>query len=196
MLKLKTANNFLLAAIVIINTYLILAPFYPKAYLWWQLHVNHQGQKLEKVVASAKAKPRRPPDQARTGEWLVIPKIALDTPIFEGPTVATANKGVWHRPKSAKPGNSNTVLAGHRFTYTQPKGIFYNLDKLATGDRIALFWNGMTYTYTVHNTKVVPPSDTDIEQPTATETLTLYTCTPLWSAKNRLVVTAVRSGNE
>lgn len=194
MLKLKTLNNALLVGIILINSYLIVVPFYPKLYLWWQIRIEHRQHKLETFVKEAKK-----PSSGKTsfkvpqGEWLVIPKIALNTPIFEGPTVATANRGAWHLPNSAVPGSSNTIIAGHRFTYTQPKGIFYNLDKLAAGDKITVFWNGKAYFYTVSDSKVVSPADVSVEQSSGTEKLTLYTCTPLWSAKNRLIVIAVRS---
>ena len=192
--KLSKINNLLLIAIVLINSYLIVAPLYPKAYLWWQIHVNHQQQKLEKVIKSGKPSKTKPVEVARTGEWIIIPKIALDTQIYEGPNISTANKGVWHRPKSSSPDQgSNTVLVGHRFTYTQPKGIFYNLDKLTVGDPLALFWNGKEYSYKISDIKVVPPEDVDIESATNSDRLTIYTCTPLWSAKNRLVITAERS---
>lgn len=191
--SLGKTNNILLALIIFINSYLILAPLYPKAYLWWQLRIGHRQEQLEKVVHEASSKPSKK-STVRQGEWLVIPKIAIDTQVFEGPTIATANKGIWHRPKTSSPDkNSNTVLVGHRFTYTQPKGIFYNLDKLAIGDEMALFWNGKAYKYKVSDVKVVPPDDVHVEDPSDDAKLTLYTCTPLWSAKNRLVITALRS---
>lgn len=193
--RLYKINNLLLVLIILINGYLILAPFYPKVYLWWQLHANHQQQKLEKVIRSNKPSKTKPAPAPRQGEWLVIPKIALDTQIYEGPNIYTANKGVWHRPQSSSPDKySNTVLVGHRFTYTEPKGIFYNLDKLAVNDTLALFWNGKEYAYKVTDVKVVSPTETEVEAPSKDSRLTIYTCTPLWSAKNRLVITAERSG--
>ena len=39
---------------------------------------------------------------------------------------------------------------------------------------------------------VVTPNQTAIQAPTNDNRLTLYTCTPLWTARNRLVVIAER----
>lgn len=192
MLKLSRINNTLVALIILINGYLVFAPLYPHFNLWWEQR-HHQQQKLTEVIRSRKS-PSNTSRPIPAGEWLTIPKIALNTQIFEGPNIYTANKGVWHRPQSSSPtAGGNTVLAGHRFTYTNPEGIFYNLDKIAVGDTIALAWNGKQYTYTVSETRVVPPSDVSVEAPTNDNRLTLYTCTPLWSPKNRLVIIALRS---
>jgi sortase A len=195
-MKLRKINNILMALIVLINLFLITAPLYPKVYLWWQLHVDHRKQKLERLVKASKpSKGHSPAPQMPEGERLIIPKIAIDASIVEGSTIAAANSGVWHRPHSSSPNEGgNTVLAGHRFTYTDPRGIFYSLDKLSKGDTVAVWWGRQEYTYEVSDTKVVPPTDTSVEDPSTDKRLTLYTCTPLWSAKNRLVVTALRRG--
>lgn len=196
MFSLSRLNNLLVVLIIVINGYLVAAPLYPRLHYWWQHQVSHQPQKLHHVIAS-RGSHQKTPTSIPAGEHIVIPKLGLDTPVFEGPTVATANKGVWRRPKSSTPDSgSNTVLVGHRFTYTNPTGIFYNLDKLTIGDEIALEWNGVQYTYTVSEVHIVPPTDVDVETPTQDARLTLYTCTPLWSAKNRLVIVAERNSGE
>jgi LPXTG-site transpeptidase (sortase) family protein len=38
--------------------------------------------------------------------------------------------------------------------------------------------------------KIVDPSAVEIEAPTTQKQLTLYTCTPIWTAKERLVIIA------
>ena len=124
------------------------------------------------------------------GNSLYIPSLAVAETILEGESVATVDKGVWHRPKTSTPDKgSNTVLAGHRFAYG-PRKPFYNLDKIEVGHEIAVTWNDKVYTYTVTKVLVVPPSEISIEAPTDKPILTLYTCTPLWSSKSRLVVQA------
>lgn len=82
------------------------------------------------------------------------------------------------------------MLVGHRFTYANPNGVFYHLDKLQKNDEIALTWQGKRYVYEVHDIKTVEPSETNIEAPTNEDILTLYTCTPLWNPTKRLVVQA------
>lgn len=80
-------------------------------------------------------------------------------------------------------------MAGHRFTYSG-KAVFYYLDKVAINDNMTLYWQGKRYDYVVTSVNVVPPTDAKLVAPTDTPTLTIYTCTPLWSAKDRLVITA------
>ncbi len=122
---------------------------------------------------------------------LIIPSIRLEEQVVVGDNPKLVHKGVWHRPHTALPGEgSNTVLVGHRFTYSH-EAVFYNLDQVKTGELLALTWEGKLYTYRVASTSIVSPSETSIEQPTDEETLTIYTCHPLWSVKQRLVVTAV-----
>ncbi len=123
---------------------------------------------------------------------VVIPSLALDEKIFEGADPNTVHKGVWARPNTSTPiKGSNTVLVGHRFTYNGP-ATFYHLDKVIVGDRILVYWQGKEYNYGVKSIKTVPATATEVENATSTPTLTLYTCTPLWSAKDRLVITAER----
>lgn len=122
---------------------------------------------------------------------LVIPKIGVDTQIHEGESISTLNKGIWHRPKTSSPDlGGNTVLAGHRYLYTEGPNTFYNLDKLVVGDKIIIFWKGKEYDYEIVETKVVPPTAIEIEDNTKDPLLTIYTCTPLFTSTDRLVVLA------
>lgn len=104
--------------------------------------------------------------------------------------------GVWRLPYTSTPDKGgNTVLVGHRFTYTEPQGVFYFLDKIRVGDAITVYWQGKPYEYVVMSTSVVPPTDLAVEAQTTTPRLTLYTCTPLWTAQNRLIVVAEPKGS-
>lgn len=133
---------------------------------------------------------KSPPENIPKDNTLVIPALNMQEIIQEGPTEATLMKGVWHRPHTSDPSKgSNTVIAGHRFTY-RGAAVFYNLDKVKVGDQIVMYWSGKKYQYEVSRTYIVPPTATEIEQPTDEPILTLYTCTPLWTSKSRLVVEA------
>lgn len=146
---------------------------------------SHNGaqQKLEHALQVA------PP--AHTANTLIMPTALFNEPVFEGPDARTLRNGVWHRPASSTPDKGgNTVFAGHRFTYTDPEGSFYHLDKLKIGDPLGLVWEDHLYRYTVQQVRVVGPNETAIEAPTVQPQLTLYTCTPLTLPKDRLVVIA------
>ncbi len=115
----------------------------------------------------------------------------LDTGFFAGPDARTLNKGPWLRPQGSTPDKGgNTVIAAHRFTYSDREGDFYHLDKVRPGDEVGLFWKGVKYLYSVQAVKVVGPDAVEIEAPTDQPQLTLYTCTPLWLPKDRLVIIA------
>ena len=99
--------------------------------------------------------------------------------------------GVWRRPNTSTPdGGGNTVIVGHRFTYAAGAAVFYNLDKIQVNDPITLTWHGRAYIYKVTETKVVDPGELSVEAATQEPRLTLYTCTPLWTSKSRLVIVA------
>lgn len=183
-LTLRTFNHLLTGVIVIFAAYIVLAPFLP-AITWW---TQHQAPIISKPpsIATPVAKQAQPPKD----NILEIPSIGLQQIIHEGQSKYTLHYGVWHRPASSNPSQGgNTVLAGHRFTYHDP-AVFYNLDKVKVGDTIHLYWQQKQYTYIVQQTLTVPPTDVAVEAPTSTPTLTIYTCTPLWTSKYRLVLVA------
>ena len=128
---------------------------------------------------------------------LIIPSIKVDMPIIineKNETKALA-KGAWLIPGTARPGGkigyNNTVISAHRYMYTSGPKTFYNLDKVKIGDTISVMWNGKTFNYIVSDTAMVKPSAVYILNPTKKQVLTLFTCTPVFTTKNRLVVRAV-----
>jgi sortase A len=136
---------------------------------------------------------------------LDIPKIRLDNKVVvEGVGRDELRKGPGHVPSTVLPGQDGTFgVSGHRTTYGAP---FYRLNELAKGDTITVVTREAIYTYTVTRTAIVRPTDTQVldnvngpdGKPKATITLT--TCHPRYSARQRLIVfgnltdTAVNSG--
>jgi sortase A len=123
---------------------------------------------------------------------LQIPKIGLDQIVVLGVSRTQLRAGPGLHPSSAAPGSvsGNTVIAGHRTTYGAP---FWALNELDTGDEITLTTTYGTFTYTVTSTSVRAASDPEIARETQTPQLTLYTCEPKYSVRQRLVVTAAPS---
>lgn len=185
---LRRFNNFLSVIVAIVGLYLILWPMFPKAEYWWQNKTHHDPPLVKAILISKSGKITPPPENT-----IVIPSIHLQKTIYDGLPYPSMDKGVWHDNTTSTPDKGgNTVLAGHRFMYygTDTGATFYNLDKVNSGDMITVFWQGKRYDYRVAKTFVVPPSDAAIKSPTKDSELTLYTCTPLWTAANRLVVQA------
>jgi LPXTG-site transpeptidase (sortase) family protein len=185
--KLARVNTLLLVAILLINGYIVILPLIPKVAFWIQQHNKQHIQQLERQTrASITANQVRPAENR-----LVVPSMVFDQQIYDGSSMSTLRKGLWHRPQTSTPDKGgNTVIVGHRLTYSNPQGTLYNLDKVQTGDDIAVWWKSKRYHYTVTETKVVGPDQISVEASTREPRLTVYTCTPLWLPKDRLVVIA------
>jgi sortase A len=117
---------------------------------------------------------------------IVIPKINLVHPIFEGIDETAIHWGPGHWPGSAVPGTvGNTVFAGHRVTHTRP---FLDIDLLEPGDLIIFHMATGTFTYQITDHIIVNPQDVWIANPTPDPTVTIFGCHPKHSAKQRYVV--------
>jgi sortase A len=190
--KLRLFNDLLTVVVISICIYVIAAPFWPQLSLWYKQQDDktkgapYAGELARSLGAETNSVESKIPDENR----LVIPAISLNEKIYEGESENTVNYGVWRRPKTSKPDlGGNTVLVGHRFTYKNP-AVFYHLDKVKAGDRFAVYWNKKELLYEVTELKVVPATAIEIEKPTEDDKLTIYTCTPIWTAKDRLVLVA------
>lgn len=186
-MRLARINSLLFAAIIVVNLYIICAPLLPALILWTDKRTGTEAR-LHSLITAPTGQSQTP---TLPGNRIIIPGMALDAPIIEGRDARALHDGPWRRPKGSTPDKGgNTVIAAHRFTYTQPKGSFYHLNILKPGDEIGVFWLGVRYRYQVTETKTVPATESGIEAPTTRPRLTLYTCTPLWLPKDRLVVIA------
>lgn len=189
----------LMCAVIGVNAYTILTPWLPG--IQYKLHPPAKNFSIPVGVPAAPALGTPPPAATAVNKpaeknTMYIPSIGLTEEVFDGDTVATLNKGAWHRPFSSTPPlGGNTVVAGHRFSYKW-RWVFYNLDKVSIGDEIILDWDHLRYTYKVTDIKIVEPYDISIEQPTTVDTFTVYTCTPLVTAAHRLAIIATRVQTE
>ncbi|MDI9623661.1 MAG: sortase [Methanothermobacter sp.] len=115
-----------------------------------------------------------------------------NVPILEIPSINLTKEvnnksvfyGVYHEPRSFKPGNGTVILFGHRTMYGSP---FFKLDKLKKGDKVYLNWPGIGMAeYTVNKSFTVPASYLiSIYQG---DKLFLITCHPIGSMSERLIV--------
>jgi sortase A len=117
-----------------------------------------------------------------------IPKIGVDLIFVQGTARDDLAKGPGHYPASPMPGQlGNAAIAGHRTTHGKP---FYNLNELTAGDDILVDTVYGHYTYRVYQQLVVPPTDVAVVGPTRDAELTLTTCNPRYSARERMVIHA------
>jgi sortase (surface protein transpeptidase) len=150
---------------------------------------------------------------------LHIPRLGEDYErvVLEGTAWADLKDGPGHYTDSALPGEiGNVAIAGHRTTYGSP---FRDVDALRPGDAIVVETADSWFTYRVlgdpatgdytsdpsgiPGQQIVMPTDVQVINPTpgaaaaapATGAyLTLTTCHPRFSARERLIVHAVLDG--
>jgi sortase A len=120
-----------------------------------------------------------------------IPAIGITKYVVAGVATSDLKKGPGHYPSTPFPGElGNAAIAGHRTTYGEP---FRRLDELVVGDPIIVTdLLGRRFTYVVTGQRIVSPQDSwvvDTVDPSIA-TLTLTTCHPEFSAKQRLIVVA------
>ena len=104
--------------------------------------------------------------------------------------------GIGHYEGTAMPGGvGNFAVAGHRVTYGKP---FNRVEELAVGDPLVVQTEDTWYVYRVTEAEIVRPRQIEViapvpRQPEATPTeamMTLTTCHPMFSARERYIVYA------
>ncbi|MBC7291150.1 MAG: class E sortase [Actinotalea sp.] len=156
------------------------------------------------VVAAPDAEQRDPapvmdaPPHGTTFATLAVPRWGPDyvQPISEGVTRADVLDvlGIGHYPGTQMPGEiGNFAIAAHRNTYGKP---FHRVEELRLGDALVVQTEDAWYVYRVSATQIVLPQDVDViapvpGDPTAEPTtamITMTTCHPLFSSRERFIV--------
>ena len=139
------------------------------------------------------------PEHGVTFATMVVPRWGAGAlPISQGTTKADVldKLGVGHYDGTAMPGEvGNFAVAGHRVTYGKP---FNRVEELRIGDPVVVRTEEVWYVYRVTSTEVVLPGQVDViaavpGEPDATPTtavMTLTTCHPMFSARERFIVHA------
>lgn len=132
---------------------------------------------------------------------MIIPKLDVDTLVVAGTTQAALRAGAGHYPDTPLPGEEGNVgIAGHRTTYGKP---FTHLEQLTAGDEVILDTPLATHTYEVIPTPdgvsqpcgdaacwVTSPDDWSVVDQLDGHYLTMTTCHPRGSDRQRLIVRA------
>jgi sortase A len=149
--------------------------------------------RLDRQIASPQLKQAYLDRSVEVGDSLtriVIPEIDVDVVVVEGTTASALRAGAGHYANTPLPCEiGNVGIAGHRTTYGRP---FHNLDLLKPGSKITLRTPVGDCTYAVTQEPFpVSPNQIEVVANTPDEaTLTLTTCHPKGSARQRLIVKA------
>ena len=127
---------------------------------------------------------------------LSIPVISAEWVFVSGIGADELRLGPGHFPDTPLPGEQgNMALAGHRTTHGAP---FSRIDEIDPGDEIILTTSTGEYRYISVGTAIVGPADyseISTQWPTI-PTLSLVSCHPKYSTRQRIIVHAVLAGYE
>lgn len=132
---------------------------------------------------------------------IVIPRLKLDGVVVQGTSEKALNAGMGHYSETPLPGEAgNVAIAGHR---TMNGKAFGDLDKLRPGDRVELVTPLAKHVYEVTapfdghpNPWVTTANDWSVVNQSDGRWLTLTTCHPRGSSKQRLIARAALVATE
>ena len=117
-----------------------------------------------------------------------IPRIGVDKIVVQGVSLSDLKKGPGHYPDSPLPGQrGNAAIAGHRTTYGAP---FNRINELEPGDEILVETVQGTFLYAVSEQLIVSPKQVEVLADAGDDRLTLTSCHPEYSSRQRIVVVA------
>ena len=159
-----------------------------------QVDLSHQFSQIAKTTTEAQYKAGAIADGAPLTR-LQIPKLGVDTVVVEGTNATALAAGAGHYRDTPLPGEvGNVSIAGHRTMNGHP---FNRLDELKPGDTVVLTTPFAKHTYQLvdgfdshANPWVTGPNDWEVVAATKESDLTLTTCNPKGSARERLVARA------
>lgn len=116
-----------------------------------------------------------------------IPAISSDLMLLEGTSSQQLRWGAGHVSGTKMPGETgNCSIAAHRdYTFGT---YFSRLDELKTGNEIIVEYNGAVFKYQVSESFIVSPEEVSVLSNTEDASITLITCHPRGSGKQRLIV--------
>ena len=198
--KIRRSRHFMpiMSAVVVVLVFVFLQ-YNRVLFAYVEAYVSPGAMDAESIIVSPEST-----TVASNESRLLIPKIAVDVPIVWDANAADTNslnaamnKGVvWFNVQgaNAKPGEKgNFVVSGHSSNDWTDGGdykfIFARLEKIVANDVVYVNYNGTRYTYKITSTKVVKPTDVAaLNIGNDKPYITLITCTPLGTARDRLLV--------
>ena len=144
------------------------------------------------------------PDNGEAIARMIIPAIDVDEIVVAGVEVEDLRKGPGHYGTTPLPGQpGNAAIAGHRTTYGAPFG---QIDELAPGDEIIIETLQGRFVYRVlpggrgmagrtPGHRIVAPTALEVLDDQGDNRLTLTSCHPKYSSKQRIIVHAELVGD-
>jgi sortase A len=193
--------NVVVVALVLAGVSIFAYPFGTDL---WQSHLQ---SRLHQSISGKQYADDYAANQIAEGEGLTrlrAPKIALDVVVVQGTGPTALQAGAGHYTETPLPGQvGNVGIAGHRTTYGRP---FNRLNELGPGDHVYLDTPFQEFDYVATptfdggaNPHPVSPQDIGVisqsEAGAGEHLLTLTTCHPKGSDKQRLVLRLALAGS-
>ena len=163
------------------------------------------------TATPAPSEPTLSATEALTPSRIVIPSVGIDGPIVASSLEIVEGSGVpepawvvpeainagWHDTSAPLGVPGNTVINGHNWPQD---GIFRQLYTIEPGALVVLYSGEATFAYVVVEAVIVKEAGQPVEVrqanarrllPTEDERLTIVTCHPYGSTRDRLIVTAM-----
>jgi sortase A len=174
--------------------------------VYTNLYQSRVQSRLDRELASPELAERYRLRRLEVGDSLTrikIPAIGVDTIVVEGTSDSALRAGAGHYPETPLPcEEGNVAIAGHRTTYGKP---FANVDRLKPGDTITLETPLGNCVYEIaavpqgrkaanenNAAFIISPKDVSVVGPPPGDAkmVTLTSCHPKHSAKQRIVIQA------
>lgn len=140
------------------------------------------------VKAEAGEKGAAGREEFESGQLIIsIPKLKVEAAVVNGTSrdVLKLGPGLYENSPLPEEEGGNICIAGHRSTYG---AWFRHVDRLNEGDDITLECNGTIFSYKVERVFVVDKKDWSVTEPQGYSAITLTSCHPIGSSKERIIV--------
>ncbi|WKZ23931.1 MAG: sortase [Candidatus Dojkabacteria bacterium] len=144
---------------------------------------------IDQAVATSAPYP-----SSREQVFLEIPSVSIKGRVYFSHTERILDTGFWnYLGTNPWEDSGNTVIIGHRFAVLPPNPqTFYHLDQVKQGSEIILTDARGVLRYQVRSKQIVMVDDVSVLAQTEVPQITVITCHPLWTSRERLVIIADR----
>ncbi|MHC1694703.1 MAG: sortase [Eubacteriales bacterium] len=120
---------------------------------------------------------------------IYIPRLGVNSWVTNGTDkkALKAGPGMYDMSDLPGEGDVNVLIAGHRDGYS---AYFHNIDKMKAGDKIYITFNRKRYIYSTVKVEIIEKNDWSVTEKRGISTLTLTSCHPKGSNKQRIALFA------
>lgn len=163
-------------------------------------HAGAEGKNLAPLAerAASPTTPLKPVTTTEEGDWVRIPSLGVRVPLARAAStrdtdvLKTLTRGAALYPNGVLPGQPGTAFISGHSTGLSVQGAyrfaFLRLHELQPGDTILVDYGGTRFTYRLTGKRMIDPRTTPtLDASGDTPMLSVMSCWPLWTTRERLV---------